>query len=293
MTNATTNTQEETTKFPTVFALKIVGYLGHDNKLFDRTCSKCGGMYSSKLVQVCPKCSQALTFITTKNGNKMAISEGTIYPAFWNKQKERDAQAIGNRKNGMTPTYRFKTFSFADANGVLSPPIDHHVMLKGAQVEILAINHSLIPSWYQTKGGDSMVELMIQVYPQYGDIIKVIKAPKAATQNTTAVPLDGAGNPVIPDTSTMVATIAELTEKIATMEAEKANLKDQKLTTEINDAAVVPGPLAQPVARAAVATATQTAIPTGAEVSPTEAPNNTDAPPWDETVSDVDPFAGV
>jgi len=284
MTNNTPNAVETLTnaanaateKFPTVFALKIVGYLGHDNKLFDRTCSKCGGMYSSKLVQTCPKCGQALTFITTKNGNAMTISEGTIYPAFWNKQKERDAQAIGNRKNGMTPMYRFKMFSFADANGVLSPPVDHFKMLKGAQVEILAINHSLIPSWYQTKGGDAMVELMIQVYPQYGDTIKVTKAPKVATANTTATTVDGAGNPVVPNTDAAVVEIARLKAKIAEMEG----------------AATAPIPTAAPVAQAAAAAAA--VIPPGAEVAPAEALNNTEAPPWDEgTGSELDPFAGA
>ena len=31
------------------YAFKIVGNLGHDNKLFDRTCSACRkGMYSSR-----------------------------------------------------------------------------------------------------------------------------------------------------------------------------------------------------------------------------------------------------
>ena len=78
--NVPNNNEAVAEKFPTVFALKIVGYLGHDNKLFDRTCSKCGGMYSSKITQICPKCGQALVYILTAKGKAMAISEGTIYP---------------------------------------------------------------------------------------------------------------------------------------------------------------------------------------------------------------------
>jgi hypothetical protein len=279
MTDTTTNTQEDTTKWPTVFALRIVGHLGHDNKLFDRTCATCKGYYSSKLIATCPRCGKPLTYITTRKGKPMAISEGSIYPALWPKRKKEDLEAIGNRKNGMVPKYRFKTFSFADENGVLAPPTDHYKMLKGAQVDLTVINHGLIPSWFQTKEEkDVHVELMIQIYPHYGDKIKVTKPPKSA-ENTTAVPLDAAGHPVTPDVSTMQATIDALNAKIAVMEG----------TATVPDAIPTNAPVNDSVAQAAAdAAAAASFTEVGGAIDPVEAVAGMDAQP-----GDVDPFGGV
>ncbi len=271
--NATAAADE---KFPTIFAFKVIGHLGHDNKLFDRTCADCRGMYSSRITQVCPKCNKQLVVTTTKSGKPMAISEGTIYPSFWNKRKAQDAQAIGNRKNGMMPMYRFKVFSFADDNGILAPPTDHHRMLSGAKVEILIINHNLIPSWYQTKNKEPMVELMIQVYPHFGDHVKVLAAPKSADASTM-VPQDAAGNPVLPDVSHMQGEIDRLNAKIAAMEGTAP--APQSIPTT-----------GTPVAQAAATAAAEmpfAAVDGG--INPSEAADVT-SNPSDDT---VDPFAGV
>ena len=48
-----TNNKAVATKYNTTYALRIVGNLGHDNKLFDRTCQQCKGAYSSYIVNLC------------------------------------------------------------------------------------------------------------------------------------------------------------------------------------------------------------------------------------------------
>lgn len=197
--------------YPTNYWFGMVGFLGHDNKLFDRTCTNCKGMYSSYQVGACPKCGQPLTFIRTTKGTAMAISEGTIYPAFGPKQKERHVQSIANRKNGMKAVYRFKVFSFADANGTLPPPENHHLMKSGSKVKIQIVNHEAIPSYFTSKEDQQpRVELMLMIYPQYGDTVEVQAAPKA----NPAVTVDAAGNAVPIDTTSIQTELAEVKARI-------------------------------------------------------------------------------
>ena len=187
--------EEDRNKYRTNYALKITGWLGHDNKLFDRTCPQCRGMYSSFDTSSCPKCGQPLTYITTKDGKYMSISEGTIYPSFGPKQKDRDEEAIRARKTGMEATYRFKMFAFEDEENVPpTPPDMHHMMRKGVMIELMIINHQLIPSWYQTKSGKVKVELMAMIYPKYGDTIKILRQKEEADA-TVSFPVNADGTP--------------------------------------------------------------------------------------------------
>jgi len=184
--------------YPTNYAITITGFLGHDNKLFDRTCPNCGGMYSSHHVSTCTKCGQPLTYITTGSGKPMSISEGTIYPSFTEKEKKRQAEAIANRKNGMDFIYRFKVFNFADDQGVLSPPKNHHLLKSGAQIKITIINHAIIPSWFLSGEGETKkakVELMMPIYPQYGDNVKILRMPNT-TREDEVITVDESMKPV-------------------------------------------------------------------------------------------------
>ena len=205
------------------YAVKIVGYLGHDNKLFDRTCPACGGMYSSQTTPACPKCNQPLTFLTNSEGKALSISEGTIYPAFGPKQEKRDADAVAKRKNGMVPLYRFKMFEFMDEHGVLSPPPFHSRCLKGAKVEIVSMNHQMVPSRFKTKDGNVKVELMIQIYTNYGDTFKVLTEAQY-DRNTVSYSVNSDGSPAPINT--------EDKDRIAQLEAEIASLKGVKAPPE-------------------------------------------------------------
>lgn len=234
MTNATDN-KAVATKYRTNYALKILGHLGHDNKLFDRTCPQCKGMYSSYQISTCPKCNGALTYITTAAGKPIAISEGTVYPSFGPKQKQRDLDATNNRKNGMEAIYRFKIFAFADDNGVLGMPKDHHNLKRGAQVEIIIINHQAIPSFFQAKEGAYKVELMLMIYEQYGDTVKIISEPQAS-KNTTAMQVDATGAAIPTDTAAIDAEIAAINLRIEALN--KASVIAAENTT--TQTAVIP-----------------------------------------------------
>ncbi len=198
--------------FPTNYWLGMVGYLGHDNKLFDRTCPACKGMYSSYEMAACPKCGQPLTYITTEKSTPMAISEGTIYPSFPDTEKQRYLKSVGNRKGGMEAVYRFKVFSFADEKGVLAPPQNHHLMKSGAKVKIQIINHEFILDGFMSKENPpkAKAEVMLMIFPQYGDTVEVQAAPKV----NPAVTVDAAGNPVPMNLASLEAEMVALEAKM-------------------------------------------------------------------------------
>jgi len=226
------------------YAFKVVGYLGHDNKLFDRTCPACQkGMYSSREYTRCPKCGGELGYITNGEGKPMSISEGTIYPAFGPKQEKRDAEAVSKRKNGMAPMYRFKMFNFADDSGVLTAPAEHANCLKGAKVEVLSMNHQLVPSWFLTKQQVPKVELLIMVYSNYGDYVKVLTEQQYASKTVhhPVNPQTGLPAPIDPEGDAMQAAANE-SDRIATLERQIAELKAERTPP------FIPASAPQPVA---------------------------------------------
>lgn len=159
---------------------EIIGNLGHDNKLFSKTCPSCGGIFEHKGTPACPQCNQPLVPITAKNGHKMMVSEGTIYPLVTENQKEREAQAIAKRKNAMPITYRFVILSFEDPDtGIISEPKIHPYLTKGRQVRI-EINHNPIISWF--KAGDKSIKCEVRLGLLYneGDRIDLLGKKEAA-----------------------------------------------------------------------------------------------------------------
>ncbi len=238
MTDATNKTAVAT-KFNTTYALRIVGNLGHDNKLFDRTCPQCKGAYSSYLVNTCPKCGTALTYITTEDGKPMAISEGTVYLSQGPKTEERDKKAISNRKNGLTPLYRFKMFSFADENGVLGVPKDHQNMKSGAQVEVTIVNHQAIPCGpFVTQKGGQTVEMMLLIYEDNGDTVKILRQAEA-DKVTTPVQVNTAGAVVPTSTEEINAELILLNQKIALLKKLANSVAQNPVVTIVPDNTVV------------------------------------------------------
>ncbi len=234
-----TNNKAVATKYNTTYALRIVGNLGHDNKLFDRTCQQCKGAYSSYIVNLCPKCSAPLVYITTDAGKPMAISEGTIYLSQGPKTEAKDRKAISNRKNGLTPLYRFKTFAFADENGVLGVPKDHQNMKSGAQVEVTIINHQAIPCGpFVTEKYGQTIEMMLLVYERDGDMVKILRGAQAA-EATTPVQVNTTGAIVPTSVEGINAELALLDQKIALLKELANNTARNPVVTTIPDNTVV------------------------------------------------------
>lgn len=231
----------------TNLAVMITGFLGHDADYFDRTCPNCKGMYSSFDIVSCPKCSAELVHLTTSKGKPFSISEVTIYPML-GAQEAKDAKIIEGKKNGMPITWRIKEFSFMQ-DGVLSPPPLYHQMKKGAMVKFTIINHQLIPSWFTTKSGAPRVELLAQIYPQYGDSVKVLAAPKVQ-EAMVSYPANPDGSPTPINVSGGTAE-----EKIAVMEAEIARLQ------AANTAATSPTPPTPDTSATTTATTTNESEP--------------------------------
>lgn len=210
------------------YAFKIVGNLAHDNKLFDRTCPTCRkGMYSSRQYTRCPKCGGVLGYLTSADGKAISISEGTLYPAFGPKQEARDAAEIFKRKNGMPIKYRFKMFNFIDEHGVLTPPAEHDRCRSGAKVEILSMGHQLVPSWYMGKDDYNpdnkakipWVELLVMVYTNYGDYVKVLTTQEYASK-TVYHNVNPNGSPA--DIAGINDELAVLEQRIAAIKATQA-----------------------------------------------------------------------
>jgi len=198
----------------------FTGWLAHDNKLFDRSCTACGGMYSSFVNAVCPKCGKGLTYLRIPGNQKaLCISEGTMYPALSKNQLEKDAQAITARKRAVPITYRFKVFGFADEQGVLVPPAIHKRLRKGALVEVRMYNHQPVITPFQSEKGPK-VEMMLMVFEAYGDKVTVLTDAKAADVLTPVrTNPDGTAAPVqMPDPN------AALAKQVADMQAQVATL---------------------------------------------------------------------
>ena len=279
--------KQVSTKRSVNHAFKIVGSLGHDNKLFDRTCPACRkGMYSSRKYSRCPKCGGVLGYLTNAEGKAIAISEGTVYPTFGPKQEKKDAMAISKRKNGMPIKYRFKMFSFIDEHSVLIPPAEHDRCHTGAKVEIMIMRHQLIPSWFMGKDENNpdsetkipWVELMMPIYTNapYNDYVKVLTDQEYASKTVSHnVYPDGSPVPIeVPMTS---PTTAPESTPVASLDADIAALEKRIAAIK---AAQAPAP--QPIAP-------QT-------LEPQPEPFIDDGVPWEEqraiSVSDgdVDPF---
>jgi len=179
-----TQTQQTQDKKHVNLAIKLRGYLGHNNYLWDLKCPNCNRLYSHFETNVCPNCSAPLQWLTTANGQKtMAISEGTIYPLLTDKEKERYEKhraAVG----GLKPTFRFKIFAFG--SDIASPPPlpdNHENMVKGALVELLVINHWVMMIPYTSKKtGEPAIEVSIPIFKEYGDSVKIISAPRQVAQ---------------------------------------------------------------------------------------------------------------
>ncbi len=163
--------------------IKIRGYLGHDNYLWNVKCPSCNRMYSHFITNTCKHCNIPLQWLTTTNGNKtMAISEGTIYPLLTDSEKERYERHRAT-VNGFKPTFRFKMFSFGiDATSPAPLPDNHENMKKGALVEILIINHFPVIIPFKTKTGDTAVEVSLPIFKEYGDTVKIISAPRQVAE---------------------------------------------------------------------------------------------------------------
>jgi len=185
--------------------LQIIGNLAHDNKLFDSTCSQCGGIYSRIETPTCPRCNKALVPIKAKNGRAMMVSEGTIYPLATQDQKDAEAKARSKRKNSMEITYRFVIMSFADAEtGIVSEPRIHPYLAKGRQI-MIEINHNPIISWFEARDKSTKCEVRLGIMPNGGDTIRLL-GKKEAMRNLTlpesltvqaAIPVNDANNQLL------------------------------------------------------------------------------------------------
>jgi len=205
-------------KVEITFAVKIVGNLACDNDLFDRTCPSCGGMYSSRKRSNCVKCGALLTHITSSKGEPMTISEGTIYPALSDYWRKRDGETIAHTPNVLRPKYRFKLYSFADEHHVLIPAAEHDRCRSGAKVELVILNHQLIPKHFLSRDGTGNVELMLHIYTNRGDTIKVLTEAEYVDKVVS--------HPVNSDGSPAPLSLDHLTdvEKIAFLQTEMAKL---------------------------------------------------------------------
>jgi hypothetical protein len=189
-------------------------------------------MYSSFVTANCTKCGELLTYLTTKDGKRMAISEGTLYPILGSR-KAKDAEQTNARKGGLHPVYRFKIFSFADGNAPLVIPEAHMHCNKSAMVKITIVNHQPIYSYFQGKDQMHHVEVMLPVYPAFGDSIQLIQEPKEQATYEDKVPqgMDPA------------AELAMLKQRVAAAEKRIAESNTALVVTEVEPVEGVQEPI--------------------------------------------------
>lgn len=217
---------------------KVTGWLAHNNRLFDRTCPQCKGMYSSFETTICKKCGSPLAYITfiNKDGQRqaMAISEGTVVEAFTDKEEVKNANRTKSRKGGLLSIHRFKLFSFSDATGVLIPHASHHRCVSGTMVDVTIVNHKELITPYQIKNqksrfvrkglarvGDWVVEIMLEIFEGYGDSLVILAGPKIKGEVMVNQRVNAAGNAMPIQTPTPIKDVApgQLEARIAALEA--------------------------------------------------------------------------
>lgn len=230
--------------------LQIIGNLGHDNKLFTKTCRTHGGIHEDHVV-VCPQCQVILVSITAKNGRKMMVSEGTVYPLATKSQQEREAQAISKRKNAMPVTYRFVILSFGDKeNNIVTPPKIHPYLTTGRQV-MIEINHAPIVSWYKANDGTIKCEVRLGIMYNENDAIKLLGKKEAARnqilpeESVQAKAAQVAPDAVATQLANLQKQLSELMAAHTPTAVEKAgclgsNLKDVNVVEEPEDAVEEP-----------------------------------------------------
>jgi hypothetical protein len=201
--------------------------MAHNAHLFDRQCPTCHKMLSSFEHRACPQCEGDLDFIRTPKGIKMSITEGTLYPNFNDAVRQKNAEDMRARKGAVPIIYRFKAFSFADSDGALAPPEDFHRLVKGALVSVRMYNHELLATPFQKRNGDTGVELMVQVFPQFGDVVAIRKDGKAAEHQVDDPGTRAAAEsaPTSPASATASAPNSAQNDEVAAMRREVAELK--------------------------------------------------------------------
>lgn len=236
------------------YGFAIVGWMAHDALLFDRQCPRCHKMMSSFEHRTCPNpnCQGELDFIKTPKGIKMSIIECTLYPNFNDATKQKNAEDTKARKGAAPITYRFKAFSFADSDGALAPPDDFHRLVKGALVSVRMYNHELLATPFQKRDGSQGIELMVQVYPQFGDVVAILRDGKAAEHQiddpgtraaaesapTAPASVPPATNPDLAQNDAVAAMIKEFAElKAFILDREKA-----KASNDVSNYPVDPTP---------------------------------------------------
>jgi len=151
------------------------GFLAHNNKLYNATCSEHGGFYNFD-EKTCRKCGKPLVQLTTTKGVAMTVSEGSFYPAIGPDQEKNDRAGCA-RRNRHYPVYRFQMYSFADEQGNLAPHTEHYKMRKGVMVEIETVNHNpFINPYVSEKFQEKRAEMLFCIYPQKGDYAKALSA---------------------------------------------------------------------------------------------------------------------
>lgn len=218
------------------YGFAIVGWMAHNAFLFDRNCPTCHKMYSSFEHKVCPQCGGELGYITIPSGRKMSIMECTLYPNFNDATRRKNAEDTKARKGAVPITYRFKAFAFSDDEGVLSPPNEFHRMVKGALVSVRMYNHELLMTPFERRNGDTGVELMVQVFPQFGDNVTILKDGKAAEHQIDDPGTKAAAEsaPSAPQSESPKPSESDISKRIARLEAMVAQALQNRAPSAAN-----------------------------------------------------------
>jgi hypothetical protein len=217
----------------------LVGWLMHDNKLFDSICPECGRMESSFGRSTCVKCGALLVPLTGRTGKAYSVSEGTISPAWGEEQLAKNERAIKAR-GGMRITYRFKIYNFAEDGEMAVPHELHWLCKKGAKVELCIKNHTIVPKAFQTRPDKDSgerewkLEFMYHILEDESDTTDYIKVLKAAqfSDKTVSHPTNANGSPAPINVEDDPAALRKQLEELR---AEKAALEAAIRTSSVDD----------------------------------------------------------
>ncbi len=152
-------------------------------RLLDRTCSKCGGLYTGSEYAHCPKCKQALvvpSFNTAEGPRKYCFTEVTLYPLMRQEAKDRHAKRTEAAK-GLLYVIRMTLWGRYDKErDVVQPDPRTQYLVPKRVIRVLFNNPpTLIP--YTANDQTTKVEMKFTFDIRDGDQVEFLDEKQTAT----------------------------------------------------------------------------------------------------------------
>lgn len=182
-------------------------------RVLDRTCSQCGGLYSSNEKSHCPKCQQPLIVPThqTESGPRpYCFTEVTLYPMMRQEAKDKHSKRTAASK-GLLFTIRMTLWGRYDkVSHEVQPDARTRYLVPKRTIRVLFNNPPTLLPFIAKADGSQRIELKYTFDSHDGDQIEFLDAKQTADANIagakTPTPTP---DPVLPAPTPEVAVLQQ------------------------------------------------------------------------------------